>query len=406
MQQSREQLFEECRTLGREPRILDLLRDLLPTIGLVGEDENALLIYLAVTSRLLDNPVSVAVKGPSSGGKSWTVERVLQFFPDEAYHALSAMSERALVYSKVPLKNRMLVLFEAAGMAGDFASYLIRSLLSEGCVRYETVESTSEGLMPKLIEREGPTGLVVTTTATTLHPENETRLLSLTVKDSPMQTRNVLRSMADEDDAPDIDLAPWLALQDWIATGDREVTIPFGKVLAEAIPPRAVRLRRDFRALLGLIRAHTLIHQATRDRDENGRIVATLEDYAVIRDLVDDVFSAGVGATVKPETRETVQAVAALQGDHEHGVPLPAVATRLALDKSVVSRRWRVAREGGYLVNLEERRGRPARLVVGEPLPDETPILPAPAAVAEGCCTVASSPEGDTPSTDDADGEA
>ena len=135
VQQSPEQLLEGCRTLAREERILDRLRELLPQIGLVGEDENALLIYLAVTSRLLDNPVSVAVKGPSSGGKSWTVERVLQLIPDEGYHALSAMSERALVYSKVPLKHRMLVIFEAAGMTGDFASYLIRSLLNASGTR-------------------------------------------------------------------------------------------------------------------------------------------------------------------------------------------------------------------------------------------------------------------------------
>ena len=156
---------ERCGGLAGEERILDQLRELLPEIGLVGEDSNALLIYLAVTSRLLDNPVSVAVKGPSSGGKSWTVERVLQFFPEPAYHALSAMSERALVYSQEPLRHRMLVIYEAAGMTGDFTSYLVRSLLSEGCVRYETVESTSEGLVPKLIEREGPTGLIVTSSA-------------------------------------------------------------------------------------------------------------------------------------------------------------------------------------------------------------------------------------------------
>lgn len=406
VQQSPEQLFEHCRALAGEERILDRLRELLPQIGLVGEDENALLIYLAVTSRLLENPVSVAVKGPSSGGKSWTVERVLQLIPDEGYHALSAMSERALVYSTVPLKHRMLVIFEAGGMTGDFASYLIRSLLSEGCIRYETVESTSEGLVPKLLEREGPTGLVVTTTAVSLHPENETRLLSLTVKDSPSQTRDVLLAMADEDDVDDVDVGPWLALQDWIASGDSDVTIPFGQALARSIPPRAVRLRRDFRSLLGLIRAHALLHQATRDRDDRDRIVATIDDYAVVRDLVEEVFSAGIGATVKPETRETVVTVAALQADHENGVPLPAVANRLSLDKSVVSRRWRVARDGGYLVNLEERRGRPARLIIGEPLPDETPILPTPDALAQGCCTVAGPPEGGTPSMADVAQEA
>jgi hypothetical protein len=208
----------------------------------------------------------------------------------------------------------------------------------------------------------------------------------------------VLLAMADEDDVADVDVGPWLALQDWIASGPCDVTIPFGQALARSIPPRAVRLRRDFRSLLGLIRAHALLHQASRDRDDRDRIVATIDDYSAVRDLVEEVFSAGIGATVKPETRETVETVAALQADHENGVPLPAVANTLSLDKSVVSRRWRVARDGGYLVNLEERRGRPARLIIGEPLPDETPILPTPEALAEGCCTVARPPEGGTPS--------
>src|SRR5688572_4920476 len=56
VQRSREGLFERCRTLAREERILDRLRALLPEIGLVGEDDNALLIYLAATSRLFANP--------------------------------------------------------------------------------------------------------------------------------------------------------------------------------------------------------------------------------------------------------------------------------------------------------------------------------------------------------------
>jgi hypothetical protein len=108
------------------------------------------------------------------------------------------MSERTLAYSQEPIKHRFLVIYEAEGMASDFATYLMRSLLSEGAVRYETVESTRNGIKPRLIEREGPTGLIVTTTAVKLHPENETRLLSLTVTDTREQTRGVLSMLARE----------------------------------------------------------------------------------------------------------------------------------------------------------------------------------------------------------------
>ncbi len=165
--------------------------------GLVGEERTVKLLYLALTSRLLGRPISVVVKGPSSGGKSFTVETTLRAFPPSAYYALSSMSERSLAYSTEPLVHRHLVLYEAAGLAGEFATYLMRTLLSEGCIRYETVEKTSAGMRPRLIERPGPTGLIVTTTAPSLHPENETRMFSITIRDTPAQTSGVLNALAD-----------------------------------------------------------------------------------------------------------------------------------------------------------------------------------------------------------------
>ena len=136
----------ECADLARSHAILELLDSELTGLGVVGERRGAKLLYLALTSRLLERPVSVVVKGPSSGGKSYVTESVLKLFPPSAFYALTAMSDRALAYSNEPLKHRHLVIYEAAGMSGEFATYLIRSLLSEGRLRYETVEKTKDGL--------------------------------------------------------------------------------------------------------------------------------------------------------------------------------------------------------------------------------------------------------------------
>src|SRR5215211_6024731 len=204
----------------------------------------------------------------------------------------------------------MLVLYEAEGMSGDTASYLIRSLLSEGCVRYETVEKTPQGLQGRLIEREGPTGLIVTTTRDGLHPENETRLISLTLADGQDQTKAILAALADEDRRDEVDREPWLALQRWISASDPRVTIPFAKALVSLIPPVAVRLRRDTKLLLNLIRAHALLQQASRERDRDGRVLATLDDYTAIHALAADYVSEGVQASAPAAMRQTVEAVA------------------------------------------------------------------------------------------------
>jgi hypothetical protein len=132
---------------------------------------------------------------------------------------------------------------------------------------YETVEKTSEGMKPRLTEREGPTGLIVTTTLPRLHPENETRLLSLTVTDTQDQTRSVLAALAEERAAEGPNLEEWRALQEWLEAGERRVTVPFAGQLAALVPPIAVRLRRDFGAVLNLVRAHAILHRASRERD-------------------------------------------------------------------------------------------------------------------------------------------
>jgi hypothetical protein len=372
-----QEAWEHCSELAKAPNILERFAAELAQSGVAGEARIAKLLYLAVTSRLLTRPVSIVLKGPSSGGKSHVVERVLSFIPEGAYYALTAMSERTLAYSEEPIKHRFLVIYEAAGMSSEFATYLIRSLLSEGCVRYETVEKTSEGIRPRLIEREGPTGLIVTTTAVKLHPENETRLLSLTVTDTQEQTRAVMAALAEEADEAAPDLAPWHALQVWLESAEHGVWIPYAKKLAGLIPPVAVRLRRDFGALLNLIRAHAVLHQASRDRDAQGRIVATIEDYAAVRELVADLVSEGIEVTVPESVRETVEAVKRLREDTKgEPVTVTELARELRLDRSAVSRRVRTAKDRGYLRDLEENQRKPSRLVLGDDLPDDLQILP------------------------------
>jgi hypothetical protein len=192
------------------------------------------------------------------------------------------------------------------------------------------------------------------------------------------------------------DLESWHALQEWLELGaERRVTIPFAKTLAALVPPVAVRLRRDFGAVLNLIRAHALLHQANCERDEEGRIVADFDDYAIVRELVADLVSEGVEVTVQPIVRETVETVSRLlkEGDEEY-VSARAIGQELNLEKGPVSRRIRLAIEAGYLKNLEDRRGKPARLVLGDPMPEDLQILPTVGELIRECSTVSSVSEG------------
>ena len=343
-----------------------------------------------MTTRPFERPVSVAIKGASSVGKSYLVECALKHFPPEAYFERTGLSEKALVYSQEDFRHRHIVIYEAAGMNSDFGSYLIRSLLSEGRLLYEFVEKTKHGMQPRLIEKPGPTGLITTTTSPRLHPENETRLLSLTSKDDNAQTGKVIVALAASASGggkeKPTDFRKWHALQRWILAGESRVMVPFAPELAGLIPPVAVRLRRDVTLLLGLIKAHALLHRKTRATDHEGRVIATLADYEVVRGLIADLFAEGIEATVPKTMRETVAAVEKAGGAD---VSLAVVGRLLCLDKNPTHHRVRKAIERGFLVNQETGKGRPLKLSIGDPIPDETQILPDINTLRDRCSVVA-----------------
>lgn len=126
--------------------------------------------FLALTSRVLpwgkpaERPVSAIAKGTTSTGKSHTTRTVLRFFPPEAYVDLGSMSKRFLFYDEEPYSHRFVVVPEWASIADDDELVaLLRTLLSEGRIVHGTVEGEGKR-SARRIEKEGPTGLLVTTT--------------------------------------------------------------------------------------------------------------------------------------------------------------------------------------------------------------------------------------------------
>jgi hypothetical protein len=379
----------ECTSpaLAHETNILDRLAAAAKVLGMAGEVGNAKLIYLSVASQILEDPVSVAMKGLSSVGKSFTTQTVIRFFPEDAVIILTGMSERGLVYMERDFSHRTVVLYEAVALRegrekneGNQTAYYIRSLMSEGCIRYVvTVKDEGGSLVGKEILKPGPTNFVITTTSASLHNENETRMLSLAADDSKEQTRRIFKAIA-AGKRRERDLGDWHAYYQWIRTcAEHRVVIPYVDHLADNMAADSVRLRRDFTVLLQLIEINAILHQRNRARDEQGRIVATACDYLTVRNLIADLISTTVGASVPASVRQTVEAVAELAGkDGESGdVTVKMLAERLCVERSVAQRRLTTARNRGYVVNMEEHQGKPARYRTGDPLPGDHAVLPA-----------------------------
>ena len=145
------------------------------------------------------------------------------------------MSEKAIIYSKRSLIHKMLCIGEYAGLQSDKGNQWIRQLLTDGRIRYSvTGEDNGEGRDAPDIIKEGPTGLIVTTTAMELYHEDETRVISLHIQDSAEQTAAVLRSQALKAQGiagAEPNTAPWIAFHEWIPAGKPHVAAPLFLVL-------------------------------------------------------------------------------------------------------------------------------------------------------------------------------
>jgi hypothetical protein len=379
------------RTIGEPPplaRSSDILGHFeadLRLAGLAGEERLAKLTYLALTSRVLpwdkvtNRPVSVIAKGTTSTGKSHATQTVLKFFPSSAYLDLGSMSKRYLLYADDNLSHRFIVVPEASGIVGDDEILtVLRTLLSEGRITHGTVEGEGKRTARR-IEKEGPTGLLMTTTMASVDSEMETRCLSLTTDDSPEQTRRVFTTLADleDEDISPVHFEAWHELQEWIQNdGENRVVIPYVEALALLMPTGATRLRRDFVSILCLIRAHAILHQVSRDRDERGRIVATPADYGAVAEIAGDLLAEGADARVSETIRETVEATRVILDAGVEYTSVRAIAAKLGIGQQATYDRVRRALFSGYLADAAKDGDRRKRIVLGASLPGSSEFLP------------------------------
>jgi phage/plasmid primase-like uncharacterized protein len=334
----------------------------------VGERNNAKLLYLIYTTRLfaLKNNMHAIIKGPSAVGKSCFLSTVAMFMPPESVFPFTSLSEKALLY--LPdggnLEHKILIMAEVPKdeKQQQFQNLCLRELMSEGVLRYPVVQKVGDEMVTVIIEVKGPVTFAVSTTKNEIDPENETRMLSLEMDDSPEQTKRVMALVAEIKGfnlGPEqIDFEPWYAYQRCLAAGERRVYVPFAVCLVDLIEAKSVRLRRDIAQLLYAIKAHALLHRQHRARGRTtGAIMATLEDYEAVRELMVDPMSESAEIKMRRSLPETVKAVRKASAQKE-GATVNEVAAVLGLDRSPTSRRLDQAIRAGHVALAEERKGR------------------------------------------------
>ncbi|NQT11583.1 MAG: toprim domain-containing protein [Planctomycetes bacterium] len=184
---------DEAAAFGKRPDLLDAILADYETCGLVGEEPNKLLGYLAAVSRKMPEPLSILILSSSGAGKTALQDAACGFVPPEDLVKLTSLSGKALFYKdRMSLKHKVLALEEGAG--AEDASYAIRNLISAGELVVEAaMKDPTTGRITTMTNRvEGPTAVLMTTTNPEIDPETKSRFIVTSADESREQTRAIL----------------------------------------------------------------------------------------------------------------------------------------------------------------------------------------------------------------------
>ncbi|QJW98515.1 hypothetical protein [Frigoriglobus tundricola] len=295
-------ILEEANELLAAPDLIKRITDDIGMAGVAGERELAVTVYLIGVSRLLPRPLAGIIRGSSSSGKSYAVEKVSALFPPECVLHATQMTPQALFHMKPgSLKNKWVVAGERSRVEDDDraeATRALREMLASGKLSKLMPVKVGNGIETQLIEQEGPIAFTETTTLTNVFEEDANRCLMLQTDESPEQTRRILGALAQRHsgvrDDTDRVLRVHHALQRMLPRS-ASVRIPWLDRLADAFRCDRVEVRRAFPQLVTLVQTAAMLHHRQRKTGLDGAVLADARDYQLARRLIGNPFAQSLG---------------------------------------------------------------------------------------------------------------
>lgn len=177
----------------RSPDLMALILEHFERSGIVGEEINLLVGYLAATSRLLDKPLHVLYQSSSAAGKTTIMKAVLDKMPEESVQLYTDLSPAALYYLMRDISHTIMAIEE--DITSDEVRHLLKILKTEGMIRkMVSVKNEQSGRHEAVqFEKKGPVSVFSTSTRLWISEEDQNRDIICTVDESREQTRRIIQ---------------------------------------------------------------------------------------------------------------------------------------------------------------------------------------------------------------------
>ncbi|NOQ72497.1 MAG: hypothetical protein GQ574_10875 [Crocinitomix sp.] len=288
--------IKQATGLLKTPNLLDKVNDLIGKSGVIGEENNRLLMYIIFTSRLMSNPLHIISMGASGTGKSHLQETVAELIPEEDTLSITDLSESSFYYFDLNELSHKLILIEDLDGAEN-ALYPLRELQSKKTITKTFVEKTKRGLRTTSRTVNGPVCVGGCTTREKIYEDNSNRSFLIYIDSSADQDEKIMDyqralSAGDKNEAEQEQSRTLLKNAQRILKPIKVIN-PFAKLLK--LPQSVFKPRRTNAHYLHFIEAVTFLHQAQRTLHVNNDtgeeyIETTLEDIENANYLLKDIL--------------------------------------------------------------------------------------------------------------------
>ncbi len=278
-----------CTTFLSKSKLIDRFNELIGKMGIVGEENNRLLVFVVASSYKMPDPLHVLIQGSSGSGKTRLLRIISDLMPPEDVSRYTRVTDQALYNQPEGFFIHRLVCFEDLDGLKEDAQMAARELVSGDELRSAVSIKDQHGRITggeKIVK--GPIGSISCTTKGWVYEDNISRCFVIAVDESREQTLRIIEHQ-NRKAGGQVSGKEQAKIRSFVQNCIRllkpyEVINPYWDKIE--LPHDADHLRRLNELYQCFVKQITLLNQYQREKDAEGRLITQKEDLEIACEIL------------------------------------------------------------------------------------------------------------------------
>jgi DNA primase len=272
-----------------QPNLDQIIMEKLQQTGIIGEEKNALFLFLILLSHKMKRTLHAMVQGTSGSGKSHLISKIADTMYDQnKIKRFTRVTDKSFYnYGEYDLQNTGIILEDYDGLSQE-AEMAWRELQSNNKLSSSVSQKNEQTGEIHTGEKYvfGPIASLVATTKFRIYEDNESRVFTIAIDESEAQTERVLQYMAKK------------ASKEITQEQEQEIQTELQNIVYQLNPyqvqnpyrlelPKNVKHRRRLTQMLhDFIEQVTILFQYQRQKSNENTLITAVQDLEIAVDLM------------------------------------------------------------------------------------------------------------------------